>query len=79
MKEKGWLHVDTHPGNVMCKNGKMIMIDFGWAVKKGKKNYPDHPLSRRLGRPLSWKALEVVQELNTEKYFGVDDHSDIID
>jgi hypothetical protein len=73
MKEKGWLHVDTHPGNVMCKDGKMIMIDFGWAVKKGKKNYPDHPLSRRLGQPMNWQALEIAQELNAEKFFGVDD------
>ena len=73
MKEKGWLHVDTHPGNVMCKNGKMIMIDFGWAVKKGKKNYPDNPVSKRIGKPVTWENLEVVQELNVEKYFGVDD------
>jgi hypothetical protein len=74
MKEKGWLHVDTHSkGNVMCKDGKMIMIDFGWAAKKGKKNYPDHPVSKSIGKPVTWENLEVVQELNVETYFGVDD------
>ena len=31
----GWLHVDVHPGNVMCnKKGNICLIDLGWAVHK---------------------------------------------
>ena len=27
----GWLHVDVHPGNVMCnKKGNICLIDLGW-------------------------------------------------
>ena len=62
--KKGWLHVDVHPGNIMCKNGKFIMIDFGWAVKKGQENYPKHPLSKRKGRALTFKCLKLAQDLN---------------
>ena len=46
--KRGWLHVDIHKGNV-CENtktGKLVLIDFGWAVKKGQKTYPDHPLTK---------------------------------
>jgi hypothetical protein len=70
LKEKGWLHVDTHYGNIMCKNGKFILIDFGWAVKKGQKTYPDNPLSIKLGEPLTFRDLELAQEKNKEDFFG---------
>ena len=30
---KNWIHNDIHPGNVMCKNGHLALIDFGAAVK----------------------------------------------
>ena len=48
-KSIGLLHVDTHPGNIALKNNKIILIDFGWAVKLGdgegenKDRYPMHP------------------------------------
>ena len=71
-KDKGWLLVDIHPGNVMCKNGKFILIDFGWAVKKGKKNYPNNPLSKRVGVAYTYGDLEAAQEKNKENYFGYD-------
>ena len=71
-KEKGWLHVDIHPGNVMCKNGKFILIDFGWAAKKGKKNYRNHPLSKKFGLEFNYGALEAAQEKNKEQFFGYD-------
>ena len=73
-KSKGWLHVDMHTGNVMCKNGKFILIDFGWAVKKGQKTYPNHPLSLNFGGnlPLTYKDLELTQELNLLRNFSND-------
>lgn len=44
LEQFGWLHVDVHPGNVMCTNkGKHVLIDFGWAVKKREFPYPNHP------------------------------------
>jgi serine/threonine protein kinase len=53
LHEKGWVHVDTHEKNIMCKNGHLALIDFGWAVKFPNKNhrkldYVDlqHPLTK---------------------------------
>jgi serine/threonine protein kinase len=75
--KKGWLHVDVHPGNIMCKNGKFIMIDFGWAVKKGQKSYPKHPLSQRKGRALTFECLELAQNLNKAMLFSRDNINNI--
>jgi tRNA A-37 threonylcarbamoyl transferase component Bud32 len=73
-KSKGWLHIDIHKGNIMCKNGKFVLIDFGWAVKKGKKTYPNHPISLNFGGnlPLTYKDLELTQEMNTVRSFSND-------
>jgi RIO-like serine/threonine protein kinase len=39
----GWLHVDVHPGNVMCnKKGNICLIDLGWAVHKDDQPYKGH-------------------------------------
>ena len=64
----GWLHVDTHPGNIMCadKGKKVVIIDFGWAVKRGPKGedqtYTDHPLRKKGYRgKLTWRNLKIVQ------------------
>ena len=70
----GWLHVDIHPGNIMCsKNDEKIkLIDFGWAVKKeGDELYPSHPLSKRWGKPVSWSLLKTIQDYNFENHFGI--------
>ena len=49
----GWLHVDVHPGNVMCnKKGKIGLIDLGWAVHKDDQPYKGHPTGE-----LSFKVL----------------------
>lgn len=38
--ELGWLHCDLHWGNVMCtKNNRLVLIDFGLSVQKGKAPY----------------------------------------
>ena len=70
----GWLHVDIHPGNIMCSknDGKIKLIDFGWAVKKeGDELYPYHPLSKRWGKPVSWSLLKTIQDYNFENHFGI--------
>ena len=56
----GWLHVDVHPGNVMCtKSGDICLIDLGWAVHESDEPYSNHPTGRR-----SFDALLQVQEIN---------------
>ena len=43
LEKKGWLHADIHTGNIMCtQNNRMVLIDFGWAVQKGKGPYANH-------------------------------------
>ena len=53
----------------MCnKDKKVIIIDFGWAVKKGPggtdSKYPDHPLSIRKNKAYNWTELEIMQWYN---------------
>ena len=33
LKARKWVYVDLHKGNLMCKNGHLMLVDFGWAVK----------------------------------------------
>ena len=76
LENKGWLHVDTHPGNIMCnKKGKKILIDFGWAVKKGKRYYlPKHGgISKENNMKFTFNEIKVSQELNIEYFFGDND------
>ena len=44
LEKHGWLHIDTHEGNVMCTKGrqKALLIDFGWAVKRSESPYRNH-------------------------------------
>ena len=76
----GWLHVDTHDGNVMCTaDGEPVIIDFGYAVKRKRAGdtatYPEHPKSQPKakggwGVPLPWKFLAVMQEVNFHESFN---------
>lgn len=44
MAENGWLHGDLHQDNVMCTGtNRLVLIDFGYAVQRGKGPYPTHP------------------------------------
>jgi len=80
LRDRGWLHVDTHDGNVMCtSSGEPVIIDFGYAVKRkeGGDNatYPEHPKSQDVkkggwGVHLPWKFLEVMQEVNFHESFN---------
>lgn len=84
-KSRGFLHVDMKEDNVMCRGNKVVLIDFGWAVKQGtgvkcdpKKEpciggtivWPKHPLSNIKGLPLTWDELLVFQTNNFEGAFG---------
>jgi RIO-like serine/threonine protein kinase len=69
IRKEGYLQVDIHNGNVMCnKQGQVVLIDFGYAVKRtdkgDKQEYPDHIVSENYGIPLTWEYLEIVQENN---------------
>ena len=80
LRKIGWLHVDTHDGNVMCtSSGEPVIIDFGYAVKRkaGGDNatYPEHPKSQPInkngwGVALPWKFLEVMQQVNFHESFN---------
>ena len=60
----GWLHVDVHPGNVMCnKKGNICLIDLGWAVHKDDQPYKGHPTGET-----SFNVLKDIQDENV-KYF----------
>ena len=61
----GWLHVDVHPGNVMCnKKGNICLIDLGWAVHKDDQPYKGHPTGER-----SFKVLREIQDENVEDFW----------
>lgn len=65
--EKGWLHIDLKMDNIGCDaNGKLLLIDFGYAVKAQRPNqkYPKHPLSLRFKRVFTLQELIFVQQLN---------------
>ena len=67
IKEKGWLHVDSHKGNIMLNSkNKLVLIDFGWAVKQREngedtiiENHDNHYF---VGK--SWKKIERIQYEN---------------
>ena len=59
----GWLHVDVHPGNILCnKNYEICLIDLGWAVHKSDEPYSGHPTGRRL-----FAELRAIQENNLKR------------
>jgi uncharacterized protein (DUF1810 family)/GNAT superfamily N-acetyltransferase len=75
IRKAGYLHVDIHPNNVMCKkDGTVVLIDFGYAVKRtdkgDKQEYPDNTVSQKYKLPLTWEYLEIVQENNYNRYFN---------
>ena len=44
MLKQGWIHADVHYGNIMCtKKGRVVLIDFGYAVRKGEYPYENRP------------------------------------
>jgi hypothetical protein len=80
LRQRGWLHVDTHDGNVMCTGkGEPVIIDFGYAVQRkaggDSATYPEHPKSQPIrkngwGVDLPWKFLEIMQQVNFHESFN---------
>ena len=73
-KKAGWLHIDVHIGNVMCKKGKPILIDWGWGVKKGKKGeiYDKCPICKQYTSvQWTWEKLVVQQDIIFNNYFNL--------
>lgn len=74
--DAGWLHVDLYRDNIMCRGNKVVLIDFGWAAKRGNSEeqvYPDHPLSgpERYGKPVPWYFLDAIQSINLVENFPI--------
>jgi serine/threonine protein kinase len=69
----GWLQVDVHKENVAITNeGKIILIDFGYAVKKtkdGNETYPEHKLSINFPN-ITWDQLKINQDFTYQKCFN---------
>ena len=63
LEDLGWIHADSHSGNFMCrKDGTLVVIDFGWAIKKGKKTYPQHHWSKQIGYNLTYDDIKFFQD-----------------
>ena len=72
LEDKGWLQVDMHLGNIRCRDGdmnKLVLIDLGWIVKKGKGKYPEHPLSKRWEYDLNYDEMKIVTDHNFNHNF----------
>ena len=65
--KKGWLHVDAKPENVMCnKSGNLVLIDFGWAVKRtgDSSNHPMYYSPPYRNELYNFKDFKKLQEEN---------------
>jgi len=66
IEEYGWLHLDISTCNRMInKHGKLVLIDFGWAVKKSSndsKTYEKHPISIKLCKAFTYAELKIRQD-----------------
>jgi hypothetical protein len=71
----GWLHVDTHRGNVMFrKDGSPVLIDFGYSVKRGQ-SLKNHPWNIDNHTPFNFTELKYLQDdMMCLSSFG--DHTD---
>lgn len=62
LQDKGWIHGDVHDGNVMCtSSGRTVLIDFGFAVQKGK-----HPYANQRNR--TWNDMKKLQNTQLDDF-----------
>jgi serine/threonine protein kinase len=66
IEEYGWLHLDISTCNRMSnRDGNLVLIDFGWAVKKpsdDNKTYPYHPISIKSCKAFTYADLKIRQD-----------------
>jgi serine/threonine protein kinase len=72
--EYGWLHLDISTCNRMNdKYGNLVLIDFGWAVKKPdnlEQIYPLHPLSVAACKAFTYNELKSIQDFDFKTIYG---------
>lgn len=72
--EYGWLHLDISTCNRMNdKQGNLVLIDFGWAVKKPDdltQTYPLHPLSIAACKEFTYNELKSIQDFDFKTIYG---------
>lgn len=78
LHRKGWVHVDVHTGNVMCReDGTIVLIDYGWARKSDNDDtkISDHPIKSRLHiNNLTFGMLKMIETANVwESFEGPDE------
>jgi RIO-like serine/threonine protein kinase len=70
----GWLHLDISTCNRMRNSdGNLVLIDFGWAVKKPKnieQTYPDHPISIKACKAFTYTELKARQDFDFTLIYG---------
>jgi len=72
LEKKGWLQLDIHLENIRCRDGdmnKLVLIDLGWVVKKGKDKYPEHPLSKKWKYDFNYDELKMMADKNFVRNF----------
>jgi serine/threonine protein kinase len=73
LSDKGWLHLDVHRKNIMATNeGKIVLIDFGLAVKKtedGNQKYPQNRFSKNFPN-ITWDQLKLYQNYRFQLQFN---------
>ena len=85
IEEYGWLHLDISTCNRMINSDKkLVLIDFGWAVKKpsvDSKTYPKHPISIKLCKAFTYTELKIRQDSDFKmiysKYLDEKEEEDI--
>ena len=78
IRAEGWMHVDTHGGNVMRrKEGSLVFVDFGLGVKTTSEGdtqmYPSHFLSKTallFATPPTWAELKTYQDYMYQRNYN---------
>jgi len=71
MKKLDYLYIDIHDNNIMCNTNEMVLVDFGYSVKKGD-DYNNCPATKLLDKTnITFNDYEKLQLANlNEQYTG---------